>query len=154
MINTKDRQTIINKIQNKRILGIDFGLQRVGLAVCDPMHIVVTPKITLEFQNSNFWTQLLDFITNEKIEIIIVGVPYSNNSSHDKSIIPDIEIFIEELKQQTALEIFQQDESFTSKKASQIMIEIGTKKKKRSKKGSLDKVAAAIILQNFIDEYN
>ena len=135
-------------IKNKRLLGIDFGLVRVGVAVTDELHISVAPKETLLFQKSDFWEKLIKIIESERIGGIVIGVPYEENEEHDMR--SSIEEFISDLSSRTDIPIFYQDESFSSIQAVNIMLKIGKKKKKRTQAGIKDRVAAAIILQNFL----
>jgi RNase H-fold protein (predicted Holliday junction resolvase) len=135
---------------------------RVGLAVADELHISITPQKTLLFQKTDFWEKLMKILIEEKIGGIVVGVPYdyceeyeNNYEEHDMR--DSIENFISELRSRieldsrTNISIFRQDESFSSVQAVNVMLEIGKKKKKRTEKGIKDGVAAAIILQNFIE---
>lgn len=139
-------------LRGKRIMGVDFGLKRVGLAVADELGITVTPRLTLDFESPKFWDNMLEFIRAERIKICVVGVPYRNdNQSTD--VIESIESLSDKLKELTGLEIFFHDESYTSVDAGRTMIAIGKKKKKRSEKGEKDKIAAAIILKDFINQH-
>ncbi len=150
MIENKD--VCREAIKGKRIMGVDFGFKRVGLAVADELGITVTPKVTLDFENPNFWDKLLDFIKAERIKACVVGVPYRNDNEKT-AVIEAIEIFCNKLKLLSKLDVFVHDESYTSIDAGKTMIEIGKKKKKRSEKGEKDKIAAAIILKDFINQY-
>ena len=67
-------------LKNKRLASIDFGLKRVGLAVCDPMHITVSTRPTLDYTAVDFWQMLLNFFEKEQIEAIVVGAPYNFNN--------------------------------------------------------------------------
>jgi len=138
-------------LKNKRLAAIDFGLKRIGLAVCDPMHITVSTRPTLDYTSNDFWTELLLFLNNEKIEAIVVGAPYNFNNK-SSNILSKVMEFVKELKEKTTLEILLYDESYSSKKASSVMLEIGMKKKQRQKKGNADKIAAAVILREFLNE--
>lgn len=150
-INNNDifRIEIVQKIQNQRLLGIDFGLARVGTAVTDALHISITPKEVLLYQATDFWKKLIKLIEFERIGGIVIGIPYEENEEH--ILRNHIENFIQELSDKTSIQIFRQDESFSSVQAVNVMLEIGKKKKQRSKKGTKDSVAAAIILQNFLE---
>lgn len=140
------------KIKLKRILGIDFGKARVGIAISDALHISVTPLLVLNYRDNSFWELLLKLIEKENVGAIVVGKPiYDTESNSHLELIEHLEKFIEELKIKSELPVFIQDESFSSKKAVATMVEIGKKKKFRATKGSTDKIAAAIILQDFIN---
>ncbi len=138
-------------LKNKRLAAIDFGLKRVGLAVCDPMHITVSTRPVLDYTAEVFWKKLLNFFEKEQIEAIVVGAPYNFNNKNS-NILSKVMNFVKELKEKTTLEIILYDESFSSKKASSVMLEIGMKKKQRQKKGNADKIAAAVILREFLNE--
>ena len=147
----KQKIEIAKIIKNKRLLGIDFGLARVGIAVTDELHISVAPKETLLFQKSDFWEKLIKIIEIERIGGIVIGIPYEENEEHEMR--NSIEEFITDLSDRIQIPIFYQDESFSSIQAVNLMLEIGTKKKKRTQKGTKDRIAAAIILQNFLEKY-
>jgi len=140
---------ISETIKNKRLLGIDFGLARVGLAITDELHISIMPKETLLFQKSDFWIRLIKIIENERIGAIVIGIPYDENEEHEMR--DYIEKFTSDLANKISIPFFFQDESFSSRQAVSIMLENGKKKKNRTQKGATDRVAAAIILQNFLE---
>lgn len=150
MIYNKDE--IKNTIKGKRLLGVDFGLKRIGLAVSDELGITTTPLTTLDFSKPEFWQSLQTIISREKIAACVVGIPYFDKSN-ENSIIYEINSFIDNLKDKFKIDVFTFDESFTSNEAITTMISIGKKKKKRATKGEKDKIAAAIILRNFLDYY-
>jgi putative Holliday junction resolvase len=140
--------------KGKKILAVDFGLARVGVAVTDELHISIAPKETLLYQKPDFWKRLIALLMSERIGGIVVGTPYFDDEEHDMR--RPIEGFVAMLKEQLALSnlsipITFQDESYSSVYAANVMIEIGKKKKKRTTKGIKDGVAAAIILQGYLD---
>lgn len=141
------------EIIGKRLIGIDFGLKRVGIAIADQFHITVSPKATLDFQDESFWTKLLLIIRNEQVGACVVGVPIHSNIT-TSSISAELQAFINRLTEVSNLPIFTYDESFSSAEAKSTMREIGRKKKNRSTKGELDKVAAAIILRDFLNQWS
>lgn len=143
----------INELKGKRIAGLDFGLKRVGISVCDELHIAVTPLKVLDYTSHSFWENLIFLLKVEKVAGIVVGIPFTN-SPNERNILPIVRNFIMELKKKIALPIFEIDESFSSKMASSLMIEIGKKKSKRRIKGAKDLVSSAIILRDFIIENN
>jgi putative Holliday junction resolvase len=138
-----------NILKNKRLAGIDYGLARVGIAVTDELHISITPKAVLLRQENDFWLKLKELLEVEKIAGIVVGMPFYENNSESK-IVNEINSFAEKLKKIVDIPIFFQDESYSSIQAVETMLQIGKKKKKRAEKGAKDKIAAAIILQNFL----
>lgn len=138
-------------LNGKRIGAIDYGMKRVGFAVCDELHITSNPKKVLDPTKDSFWKELTDIIQLERVAALIVGVPWRLDNK-ETDVIDKINEFITELKNITGLEIITRDESFTTKRAVETLINIGKKKKKRSEKGMHDKIAAAIILNDFLRE--
>jgi putative Holliday junction resolvase len=138
-------------LTGKRIVGIDYGLKRVGLAVCDELHITVSPKMTFLRQQKDFWEAIIKVINYERAGAIVVGVPYGFDESK-ANISKDVFKFIEDLKKRTDLKIIPYDESFSSYEAMDTMLSIGKKKKKRAAKETKDMIAAAVILRNFLRE--
>ena len=139
-----------------RILAIDFGLKRIGLAISDELHYAISPIQSLQYDNSNFWELLLENISNNKIGTIVIGIPYKEGEDHILRI--PIENFYVQLSTQLlthhlSIPIYFQDESNSSEDAMKLMIKIGKKKKQRSKKGIIDSFSAAIILRDFLENY-
>ena len=141
---------ISNAIKGKRLLSIDFGMRRIGLAVCDEYHIAIRPVATL-LNDENILLNLKQIIESERVGAVVIGVPVRNDDRNDE-LIAKINEFAEQIITEFGLEIFRHDEFMSSKKASQTLVEIGRKKSKRATKGELDKIAAAIILTEFISE--
>jgi len=132
-----------------RLLAIDYGLKRTGLAVTDPLQIIATPLDTIETP------ALLPFLQayskKERVDEFIVGMP-KTLSNEDSAIAPMVRKFIEVLKGQfPTTPVHLADERFTSSMAMKAMIEGGMKKKDRQVKGNVDKISATIILQSFLD---
>lgn len=138
-------------LKGVRIAAIDYGFKRVGIAVCDELHITSNPKMVLDPGKASFWNELTDLIRSERVGAIIVGVPWRLDNKNTE-VIDKINEFIKELQNITALEIIPRDESFTTKRAIETLVNIGKKKKKRSEKGMHDKIAAAILLREFLKE--
>ena len=137
-------ESVKERLKNKRILAIDYGRRRIGLAVCDIMHITVTPKLTIDTQKTGKFDAISDFINKENIDAVVVGIPYRNDDKN-RDFIEEIKNFIEKLKEITGLDVYEQDEAFSSRDALDTMINIGYGKKKRREKSNKDKIAAAII---------
>lgn len=132
-----------------RILAIDYGKKRTGLAVTDPMQIIASGLTTVAT------TELIDFIlkyvAQEKVERIIVGHPKQMNnedSENMKRIIPFINLLKKKLP---AIPIELVDERFTSVLAHQAMLDGGLKKKARQNKALVDEISATIILQSYME---
>ncbi|MEZ5013198.1 MAG: Holliday junction resolvase RuvX [Chitinophagales bacterium] len=131
-----------------RILAIDYGRKRVGLAVSDPMRIVGTALRTVEEKEA------LGFITGyvkaEQVDLILIGYPL-NSRGESTHATPYVEKFIVALqKQLPEIPVEKRDESFSSKEAMQVLIRSGVKKKQRRDKSLLDQTAAALILQEYL----
>jgi len=134
-----------------RILAIDYGLKRTGLAVTDPLKIIATGLTTVESK------QLIPFLKNyidkEGVELIIIGEP-KNWDDTDTHATPLVEKCIRDLQKNfPAIPVKKVDERFTSKMASQAMIEMGMKKKKRQNKALVDEIAATILLQEYLRNF-
>lgn len=135
---------------NKRIAGIDYGKKRIGLAYCNELQISVNSKYTIE-NDDNLWDKLTKFISEDRIQVVVVGFPATVDGSQTE-FHTEIESFIETIKEKYKLPVYIQDEYKTSVYSTDIMISSGYGKKKRSKKGAKDKIAAALILQSFLEE--
>ncbi len=131
-----------------RILGIDYGLKRVGVAATDPLQIIAAPLDTIETpQILNFLKQ---YCSEEVVECIVIGEPKRLNGD-DADILPVIRQFAEKLQKLLPnVLIAWQDERYTSFEAKQVMLKAGFKKKQRQDKSLTDKISAAIILQAYI----
>lgn len=139
----------LNHLKNKRIAGIDYGKKRIGVSVCDIMHITVSPKLIVE-NNESTLSVILDFVSKEDVHSLVVGVPYREDDKNN-DFINEILDFIEQLKKTTGLDVYEQDESFSTIDAVNTMIDIGYSRKKRKNKGNKDRIASAIILRNFLN---
>lgn len=131
-----------------RILAIDYGLKRTGLAVSDPLQIIASALTTVETpQLFNF---LKDYFKREAVELILIGEP-KNLDDSDTHATPLVRKAIERLKKEfPAIPVKTVDERFTSKMASRAMIDMGMKKKQRQEKGMVDQVAATMMLQEYM----
>lgn len=132
-----------------RILSIDFGTKRTGLAVTDPLKIIASPLETVRtFQAIDF---LKDYHQKEGIDEFVIGMP-SDLMNKDTDSTASVRSFINLLKKNFPdHKIHEVDERFTSKMAMQAMISGGMKKKDRRVKENVDKISAAIILQSFLE---
>lgn len=135
-----------------RILCIDYGGKRTGLAVTDPLQIIALALTTIESKT------LIPFLKNyfqlEQVELILIGEP-KNWDDSDTHATPLVEKCIKELtKHFPSIPIRKVDERYTSKLASQAMVQMGMKKKDRQKKGNIDQIAATIMLQEYLQQKN
>ena len=132
-----------------RLLAIDYGLKRVGLAVTDPLQIIASALTTVPA--NEVVSYISDYIKTESVESIIVGKP-TNLDGRPTDSTEAVEKFVKVLKEKfTSVPILLHDERFTSKMALHAMIAGGSKKSDRRKKGNIDKISATIILQSFMD---
>jgi putative Holliday junction resolvase len=129
-------------------MAIDFGKKRTGLAVTDPLQIIATGLTTVETpQLMNF---LKDYFNKEQVEKILVGEP-TNWDDSDTHATPLVREFVSRFKKKfPAIPVVMVDERYTSKMASQAMIDMGLKKFQRRNKALVDEIAATIILQEYL----
>lgn len=134
-----------------RVLAIDLGTKRTGLAVTDPLQMLANPLETIE--TSTLMNYLKKYIEQEEVEALVLGYPRKLNGE-ETEMTPKVLAMKEKLQKAfPTLKIELVDERFTSKMAMQSMIAMGSKKKDRKEKaGNLDKVSAAIILQSYLDK--
>ncbi|MCS6796307.1 MAG: Holliday junction resolvase RuvX [Raineya sp.] len=132
-----------------RILAIDYGTKRVGLAVTDNEQIIATALATIATEE--IFTFLEKYLQKEQVEAFVIGKP-TPNSQNERTL--TIENFVQKVRQKfPQMPIYFVNESFTSKIALQTMISAGSKKKDRRKEtGNLDKISAVIILQDFLEQ--
>lgn len=135
-----------------RILGIDFGLKRIGLALSDPLRIFAYPYQTLN-NDKNLWKDIKKIIGEKNVEKIILGYPLQE-SGIKSQVAEAIEKFRTDLKSKFGIEVIFWDERYTSVMAQEKIIESVTKKSKRRDKGLLDRNSAAIILQEYLNSLN
>jgi putative Holliday junction resolvase len=133
-----------------RIICIDYGGKRTGIAVTDPLQIIATPLTTIP--SATLITFLKEYITKEAVELILIGEPYNLDQTATHAT-PLVLKAIEQLKKNfSTIPIQTVDEQYTSKMASKAMVEMGMKKKQRQIKGNIDQIAATIMLQTYLQE--
>ena len=131
-----------------RIVAIDYGQKRVGIAVTDPLKIIAHALETVH--SSEIFTYLTAYFAKETVEKIIVGSPKQMNNKDSESM-RFVKPFVDKLKKTFPLiPVEMVDERFTSKMAFQSMIDSGVKKSDRRDKAAVDTVAAAIMLQDYL----
>jgi len=132
-----------------RILAIDYGQKRIGLAVTDSQKIIATSLDTIGA--NDIFDYLKSYIQKEIVELIVVGYAKKlNNTDSDST--KFIKPFVIKLKKIFSnIPVEQYDERFTSKLALQSMIQGGVSKKLKTNKGLLDKVSATILLQDYLE---
>jgi len=132
-----------------RILAIDYGNKRVGLAVTDPLKMIATRLTTVS--SEEIWSFLADYFAREVVELVLVGYPMQLNNQPSEAI-RYINPFLKKFCQTyPEMPVQQVDERFSSKMAFQTMIDAGVKKKERQNKATIDGVSATIILQSYLE---
>lgn len=135
-----------------RLLSIDYGLKRTGIAVTDEMQIIASGLTTVD--SVKLIPFLEDYFKNEKVFKVIIGDPKQMNGMPSESA-PLVNNFISQFKIKfPEIEIVQVDERFTSKIAFQSMLDGGLKKKQRQNKGLIDEISATILLQDYLSQKN
>ncbi len=132
-----------------RVFAIDYGKKRVGFAVTDPLKIIASPLETvLEHQALNY---IKNYVESKDVETLVIGYPLKENGEPTDAT-PLVEVFIRRLEKAfPAIPLVKEDESYTSKRAMEVMIASGIKKKERRIKSNMDKISASLILQSYLD---
>jgi putative Holliday junction resolvase len=131
-----------------RILAIDYGTKRTGLAITDEMQIIASGLTTVNTKDLLIF--LKDYIASENVEKLVVGLPKQMDNTASES-----EIYIQKFLKQLAkaipnIPVERIDERFTSKMAFQTMIDSGLNKKQRQNKALIDEISATLILQSYL----
>jgi putative Holliday junction resolvase len=131
-----------------RILAIDYGLKRTGIAVTDPLKIIATALTTIE--SARIFTFLEDYLKKETVELFLIGDP-KNLDGSPTDITADVQRITGILQRKfPEIPVVPVDERHSSVMASRAMFEMGLKKSKRREKGAVDQVAAAMMLQEYL----
>lgn len=134
-----------------RILAIDYGKKRTGIAVTDPLQIIASGLTTVDSHQLRPW--LKAYFAKEEVERVIIGLPVNLDNSATNATKP-VKDFIRLFKKDNpAIPIETVDERYTSKMAVQALIESGVKKKDRRQKGLIDEMAATIMLQEYLQTH-
>jgi len=133
-----------------RILAIDYGKKRVGLAVSDPQQLIANKLATVTSQT--IWSFLHSYFQNEEVDEVVVGYPVQMNNSDSESVVY-VKPFLKKFKEKyPGIKLELADERFTSKMALQTMIDGGLKKMARRNKPMVDAISATIILQSYMEQ--
>ncbi len=132
-----------------RIMGIDFGLKRIGLAVTDPEQIIASGLTTVD--RNEIIAYLNNYVRRESVELFVIGDPANlDGSATDATKL--VRNFVKQLGNEfPSIPVKTVDEAFTSKMAIDTMVEAGIGKKKRRDKKLKDKISATIILQSYLE---
>ncbi|HEY4208994.1 MAG TPA: Holliday junction resolvase RuvX [Puia sp.] len=134
-----------------RIMAIDYGLKRTGIAVTDPLQIIASGLTTVE--SPKLMAFLKDYFKKETVELVLVGEP-KNWDDSDTHATPLVRAFLARLQKEfPGMPLLTVDERYTSKMASRAMIDMGLKKKQRQNKALVDEIAATIMLQEYLERY-
>lgn len=133
-----------------RVLGIDYGSKRIGLALSDPTNTLASPLPTIQNDNKAI-EKILQIIKLNDVSKIVIGYPLNMDGTKSK-ICELVDEFIDKLSTKTGKEIIKRDERLTSYIAQQQIIQSVKSKKKRQDKSLLDQFSARIILQEYLDE--
>ncbi len=134
-----------------RIMGIDYGSKRIGLAVTDPLQIIVNGLDTVP--KEKIFDYLSTYLESEQVEKIVVGEPLHLDGRPAK-IAGEVNKFISQIQKQFPnIPVVTHDERFTSKSAKEILLKSGARKKKRRDKALVDKLSAVLILQDYLQHY-
>lgn len=132
-----------------RVLAIDYGMKRTGIAVTDPLRIIATPLETV--LTHTLLAFLKAYAAKEPVDEFVIGMPRTLQNE-DSDLAPHVRKFIIAVKAAFPNKsVHEVDERFTSSIAKRAMIEGGMKKKDRQVKGNADKISATLILQSFLD---
>lgn len=131
-----------------RILAIDYGIKRTGIAVTDELQIIASGLTTIP--SETIIPFLKDYFSKENVSTVLIGEPKQMNGLPSEST-PIIEKFVATFSSEfPEMKVIRVDERFTSKMAFQTMIDSGLSKKQRQNKGLVDEIAATILLQDFL----
>ncbi len=136
---------------DKRILGIDFGTVRVGVAVSDPLRIIAQSVGTF-INNAGIIDTIVDIARRYDVGVVVIGMPFTLKGEKGMKA-EEVDKFISRLKEKLNVNVVPWDERFTSRIARQTLVQMGTtKKQRRTDKGKVDAMASALILQSFLDQ--
>ena len=131
-----------------RIIGLDYGKKRTGIAVTDPLQIIVQGLETVE--TSNLLDRLKEYLNSEEVVKLVIGYPRHKDQS-PTYLAKDIDTFVENFRKLfPEIEVDFANEDFSSRDAKKILFESGVSKKKRQDKALLDKTSAVVILQRYL----
>jgi len=135
-----------------RLLGIDYGTKRVGVALSDPLGVIAGGAGTLA-NDAVLLGRLAEMVRGEQVVRVVVGMPYALDGGKGAKAV-EVEAFIEELRKHVSVGIDTWDESFTSVDAHRAFIDTGMKRKKRRQKPRVDEMAARLMLQEYLNHHN
>jgi len=132
-----------------RILGIDYGSKRVGLAVSDPMRVIAQGAGTYD-NDASLLERVVQVVQEQEIALIVVGMPYAPDGGVSAKG-EEIQRFIDLLRKVVTVAVETWDESFSSVRAHEVFREAGMKRKQRREKRRVDEMAARLLLQEYLE---
>ncbi len=137
-------------VYDSRILGLDFGQRRIGVAISDLLHLTAQPLATIDYQQEDeLWRKLDELWSSYPIALIVVGLPRNMDGS-EGVVVQTIMAFAEKLKKRFQAPVVFQDERLSSVAAHRTIREMG--KRPSRHKNQVDKLAAILILQTYLDQ--
>ena len=137
-------------MEESRILAIDYGLKRIGIAITDPLNIFAYPLTTLN-NDVSLWQNIQKILNENKVSKIIVGFPFKESGS-SSNLSEHVLTFKKEIEKRFSLPVELIDERYSSVIAKQRVLETVVSKKKRRDKSLLDKNAAAVLLEDYLNK--
>ena|SRR5690625_753334 len=131
-----------------RILSIDYGAKRTGLAVTDPLKIIASGLTTVS--TPDLFPYLKEYLKKEEVELFLVGEPRNLDDSPTDATLPARQCVKDLKKHFPKIPVKQVDERYTSKMAAKTLVDSGLRKKKRRNKALLDEISATIMLQEYL----
>lgn len=133
-----------------RILGIDYGSRRVGIALSDPLQMLARGVSTF-LNDGTLGERIRVLVADEGVVRVVVGIPYAPDGGVGEKA-KEIEIFVRDLRRMLEVPVDTWDESYTSSDARAAFRKAGMKRKKRQEKGRVDPMAASLMLQEYLDQ--
>lgn len=146
-----DPRTLRDLVRHRRGAAFDYGRKRIGWAICDEYHVTITPKGTFQRQSPTLWADILTALQQERIQFCLVGVPLREDGVISPLVL-EINNFAHRLEALSALPVILVDESYSSRRAMATMVEIGVRRRERSRRERTDEIAAALIMRDFLED--
>ncbi|MBI5216206.1 MAG: Holliday junction resolvase RuvX [Ignavibacteriae bacterium] len=134
----------------QRCLGIDYGSKRIGIAISDPLNIIARP-LKYILASSDVKKEFEKLLEEFQVKTIVVGMPYNLKGEKGQKA-EEVEKFIADVLSQFTIEIVRWDERFSTKQVHQTLREMNVKKKQRQSKEMIDAMAAAVMLQSYLNK--
>ncbi|MDH3260124.1 MAG: Holliday junction resolvase RuvX [Acidimicrobiia bacterium] len=131
-----------------RIMGLDYGTRRIGVAMSDPLHLTAQPHAVLDAESKQLSSEFRRLVDDNEVELIVVGLPV-NLSGEETTSAGGARRLAARVAEITGCPVEMADERFSTKTAEQTLI--GANVRRRRRKQVIDKVAAAVMLQTFLD---